>query len=217
MIRQQIKDVLFSLNRVAVMPNQYGLARLRFRKPPPEGWAVHLGCGETYIQGLINCDGNAMRKIDLWLDLRNRLPFPDGSCSLVYCSHTIEHMFPDAAIALLREVRRILRTGDGPSGGGVARFAVPSLEHALIIASGGAKMEFPRPFASPMGQAINYLFCDGQHKFAYCFEVFEAFAKQAGFTRVRNYSAERGVKPATYGKHTVGDEYEGSLVVELRA
>lgn len=211
MVRQQIKDLLFGLNRFAVIPHQRLTAPLRFRTPPAEGWAVNLGCGATYIKGLINCDGNAMQKIDLWLDLRNRLPFPDGSCSLVYCSHTLEHMFPDDAIAMLREVRRVLRPE-----GGVARFAVPSMEHAMVIARGGATMQYPREFASPLGQAINYLFCDGQHKFAYCFEVFEAFAKQAGFTRVRNYSGEHGVTPATYGAHTLGNEYEGSLVVELR-
>lgn len=214
MLRQQLKDALFSINRLAVVPHQRLLAPLRFRKPPAQGWAVHLGCGATYIPGLINCDGNALQKIDLWLDLRNRLPFPDGSCSLVYCSHTLEHMFPDDAIRLLREVRRVLR---GPGAGdGVARFAVPSMEHALVIAQGGATMQYPRVFASPLGQAINYLFCDGQHKFAYCFEVFQDFARQAGFTRVRNYSAALGVAPATYGPHTIGDEYEGSLVVELR-
>lgn len=211
MVRQQIKDLLFGLNRFAVIPHQRITAPLRFRSPPPGGWAVNLGCGATYIKGLINCDGNAMQKIDLWLDLRNRLPFPDASCSLVYCSHTLEHMFPDDAIAMLREVRRVLRPADG-----VARFAVPSMEYAMVIARGGATMQYPREFVSPLGQAINYLFCDGQHKFAYCFEVFEAFAKQAGFTRVRNYSGEHGVTPATYGAHTLGNEYEGSLVVELR-
>ncbi|MDR3634993.1 MAG: methyltransferase domain-containing protein [Isosphaeraceae bacterium] len=213
MIRQSIKDAYFQLVRYISLPSTW-TARVRyglFGPPRPEGFFVHLGCGFKYLDGLINVDGNVFRKIDLWQDLRNRLPFPNKSCKLVYSSHTLEHMFPYEAMGLLREVRRVLADD------GVARIAVPSMEYALAIARGDRAEDWPRPFEDSVAQAVNYLFCDGQHKYAYNFNIIETFARQCGFSRVVNYSATHGVAPKSYGPVTVGDEPEGSLVVELSA
>lgn len=209
MIRQQIKDLLFTINRFAVLPNTLA-ARIRYRRSgEPEGLYLHLGCGANYIPGMINIDGNAMRKIDLWLDFRNPLPFADASAEFIYCSHTLEHLFPDDALKLLREMRRVLKPQ------GVARLAVPSMEHALRIARGESSMPFPRPFEDPLAQAVNYLFCDGQHRFGYSYSLLADFARQCGFTRMTDYSAASGVTPKQYGKVLVGNEPEGSLVVEF--
>ena len=96
----------------------------------------------------------------------------------------------------------------------VARIAVPSMEHALAICRGEHEMNYPREFEDPLGQAVNYLFCDGQHKFGYSFGVLRDFARTAGLSRVSDYSAEHGVTPKRYGRVTLGDEPVGSLVVE---
>lgn len=212
MIRQSVKDVYFSLSRFLSLPNSW-FARLRYRlgKPArPEGHYLHLGCGFKYLEGMINVDGNVFRKSDLWHDLRNRLPFPDKSCAFVYCSHTIEHLFPYEAQAVLKEIRRVLKDD------GIARIAVPSMEHALLVARGETEENWPRAFEDdPLGQAINYLFCDGQHKYAFSYGVLKSFALEAGFAHVRDYSAYHGVGPRRYGQVTVGDEPFGSLVVEL--
>lgn len=210
MLRQQIKDLLFLGNRWAAIPNKI-LKTLKHRRGVKgEGYLLHLGCGATYIPGMINADGNVFRKIDLWLDLRNALPFPDRSVRFVYCCHTIEHLFPDEAMFVLSEIRRALKPD------GVARIAVPCLEYAMKVARGEARQTFPRPFKGSEAQAINYLFCDGQHKYGYCWEIMETFAREAGFTHVENYSAQRGVEPKEYFGVTIGNEPEGSLVVELR-
>jgi predicted SAM-dependent methyltransferase len=211
MIRQSIKDVYYLATRYISLPSQwFAMARYRLAGPKqPEGHYLHLGCGFKYLDGLINTDGNLFRKIDLWIDLRNGLPFPDKSCRFVYSSHTIEHLFPYEAIALLREIRRVLKDD------GQARIAVPSFEYALEIAEGKAVDDWPRAFKDPQAQAINYLFCDGQHKYAYNFDVLSTFAREAGFNQVVNYSRAEGVNPKSYGAVTVGDEPKGSLVVEL--
>jgi predicted SAM-dependent methyltransferase len=210
MLRQQIKDIYFALNRWLVLPNTW-IARLRFRKPRHSaGHYLHLGCGATYIPGMINIDGNRMRKMDAWLDLRNRLPFANESAAFIYCSHTIEHLFPDEAMRLLGEMRRVIKSD------GIVRIAVPCLEHALQIASGHPAEDPQRVFPDPHGQAIDYLFCDGQHKYGYSFSVLSEFAKKAGFTRIENYSQTYTTTPKTYDHVTVGNEPAGSLVVELR-
>lgn len=207
MIRQSVKDFYFLLNRFLVLP-AWVWTRLRYRTKT--GLALHLGCGDDYREGFINADGNFARRKDVWLDLRNPLPFSCGSVAVIYCSHTLEHLFPDEAIRVLKEIFRLLKPG------GVARIAVPSLEFALEVMAGKKAKPWPREFKDPKSQAINYLFCDGQHKYAYCFEILNEFANQAGFKAVRNYSAEHGVAPAMYGNLSVGNEPEGSLVVELR-
>lgn len=209
MIRQQVKDAYFAIARVLSLPNAM-LARLRYRGHAGKGdLRLHLGCGPHYLPGMINIDGNIRRRKDLWHDLRNRLPFPDRSASLIYCSHMLEHLLPDDAVKLLGEMRRVLDEH------GVARLAVPSLEHALEIIRGEDTSRFPRSFSSPMAQAINHLFCDGQHKYGYCWELLEAFARQAGFTRVTHLSAVSGTDAKSYGEITLGPEMRGSLVVEL--
>jgi predicted SAM-dependent methyltransferase len=211
MIRQSIKDAYFQFVRYLTLPSTtFNRLRYRWSGPPtPEGYYVHLGCGFKYIDGLINADGNLFRKIDLWLDLRNRLPFPTRSCKFVYTAHMIEHLFPYEALSLLREIRRVLKED------GVARVAVPSMEYALEIARGLHVDDWPRPFQDSAAQAVNYLFCDGQHKYAYNFDILADFARQAGFSRVVNYSQASGVAPKRYGSVVVGDEPVGSLVVEL--
>ncbi len=209
MLSQQLKDAYFAVARYLCLPSTWVAGWKHRLNRPQDGFVLHLGCGHKYIPGMINADGNRFRKIDLWIDLRNRLPFPDGSCQFVYSSHTIEHLFPDEAIQLLREVKRVLRPG------GIARIAVPSMEYALAVANGAAVEDWPRAFPDAASQAVNYLFCEGQHKYAYTFSILNDFARKAGFQNVAEYSREHGVTPKSYGEITVGDEPPGSLVVEL--
>jgi predicted SAM-dependent methyltransferase len=207
MLKQSLKDIYFSANRYLVLPNTM-LARMTNSRKT--GLYLHLGCGDDYRDGMINVDGNAMRKKDLWLDLRNRLPFRDKSASLIYCCHTLEHFFPTDAIRFLKEMYRVVADD------GVVRLAVPSFERCLEIAAGRDESHWPRDFAEPLSQAINYLYCDGQHKYAYCFDNMRIFAEMAGFGSVYNYSGEHAVAPREYDHLTLGDEPKGSLVVELR-
>lgn len=207
MLKQSIKDVYFLLNRYLVLPNTW-LLGLKYRNA--RCLRLHLGCGDDYRAGLLNVDGNLSRRKDAWLDLRNPLPFADRSASLIYCSHTLEHLFPEEAIRLLGELRRVLADN------GVVRLAVPSFERCLDIAAGRDVSTWPRQFADPRSQAINYLFCDGQHKYAYCFETLAEFARIAGFSSVANKSEAHGLAAKDYGGVMLGDEPKGSLVVELR-
>lgn len=207
MLKQSIKDVYFAANRWLVLPNTW-IASIRHRTR--RGLYLHLGCGDDYREGMLNVDGNIARRKDMWLDLRNRLPFSDRSARLIYCCHTLEHLFPEDAIRLLREMHRVIDDE------GVVRLAVPGFERCLEIAAGRDQSNWPREFTDPLSQAINYIFCDGQHKYAYCFDNLRVFAETAGFGDVVHYSASHGVDRRDYGHVTLGDEPPGSLVVELR-
>jgi predicted SAM-dependent methyltransferase len=111
---------------------------------------LHLGCGTVRPKGWVNADGswNArlsnypfMRRIARrlgilpreqyevdWsgkitiLDVRKRLPFSDGTISVVYASHLLEHLYHSEAISLLKELHRVL------SPGGIIRIVVPDIK-----------------------------------------------------------------------------------------
>jgi len=160
---------------------------------------------------MINIDGNLFAKKDLWLDLRNGLPFPDQSVCFVYSCHTLEHLIPDEASTLLKEIHRVL----APSGS--ARIVVPSFEYALKISNGAQRSDWPRRFRSPSAQAINYLFCDGQHAYAYSLELMEEFVREAGFPKI--LSSRIPLPEEDSGELNdpmpISEEPIGSLVVEL--
>ena len=207
MLKQAVKDIYFEANRCLVLPNTV-LARILNRRK--RHLYLHLGSGDDYRDGMLNIDGNFTRKKDLWLDLRNRLPFQDKSARLIYCCHTLEHLFPEDAIRVLKEMHRVIADD------GVVRLAVPDFERCLEIAAGRAESHWPRDFENPLCQAINYIYCDGQHKYAYCFDNMRDFAERAGFGDIYHYSAEHGVAPRDYDHITLGRENPGSLIVELR-
>src|SRR5262249_5050616 len=127
-----------------------------------------------------------------------------------HISASLRHMQTEGAVCRLGETRPFLRSD------GVARVAGQEVGHFFKIAEGQAASGWPRRFDDPVGQAVNYLFCDGQHRYAYNLAILETFARQAGFTDVRNISGEFGLAPRPYGELMLGNEPEGTLVVELR-
>lgn len=154
------------------------LYRLHYRLINNDRSKVHLGCGTSYLTGFVNIDGNFRRRVDYALDIRVGLPFPDDSIEFIYSCHMMEHLHIWEAIDLLRECRRVLsRTG-------YMRLTLPDFGYVRKLLSGEEVCEFPRRFRSKEGQAINHLFCDGQHKYAFSEEVIRELASEIGFSNV---------------------------------
>lgn len=106
---------------------------------------LNLGCGLVTPADWVNIDGSwkaltakspffkavlglaGQKSLSVWPanvrihDLRKGLPFPDGSVDVVYASHILEHFYTDDALALLKECKRVLRSG------GTCRVVVPDL------------------------------------------------------------------------------------------
>jgi SAM-dependent methyltransferase len=76
---------------------------------------------EERYERLLQVDPGILR----W-DLRNGIPFADGTFDLVYHSHFLEHIDRKAAPFLLKECRRVLKQD------GIVRVVVPDLEQAVI-------------------------------------------------------------------------------------
>ncbi|MGZ4832267.1 MAG: class I SAM-dependent methyltransferase [Terriglobales bacterium] len=183
MIHQRYKDLYFLGLSKATLPNYY-LRRTLSRIRGTNGRQVHLhlGCGPNYLPGFVNVDANPGHKIDLWLDVRNGLPYPDGSVASIYTTHVLEHFFPDELARLLAECYRVLCSGGG------MRIIVPSLRTAIEAYNRGEvnwfSAQFPRPYDSLGGRFVNFIFCDGQHRSAFDFTHMQEMLRRAGFAEV---------------------------------
>lgn len=182
MLHQRYKDLVFWGIAKATVPN-YLLRRYVMNARPVQGAChLHLGCGTKYLPGFMNIDGNFFNKIDVWLDVRNGLPFRSGSVDSIYSTHMFEHFYPDELKRLLRECARVLKDGGG------MRLIVPSLESAIAAytqqRSDWFYDSFPRHFDSLGGRFSNFVFCDGQHRTAFDFSYMDEVLREAGFREV---------------------------------
>ncbi len=92
------------------------------------GLKLHLGCGPDVRAGWVNVDSNQNNDAPAEdpnfynFDLRQGVPLPDASASLVYSSHLWEHLSNDYGLLLFRESFRVLEPG------GRFRIALPNQE-----------------------------------------------------------------------------------------
>lgn len=186
MLQQRYKDLVFWAIQQATVPN-YFLRRYLIGARPANGPRhLHLGCGTKYLPGFLNIDANPFNRIDLWLDVRNGLPFPSRTVDSIYATHMFEHFYPDELNRLLRECVRVLKPGGG------VRLIVPNLASAIAAYSHKQSAwfddSFPRHFDSLGGRFSNFIFCDGQHRTAFDFSYLDEVLRQPGFREVENFA-----------------------------
>ncbi len=151
-----------------------------FRKPRcrDDRVRVQLGPGrERYLDGWVNVDANMFTgRCDVWADLRNPLPFADGSVDAVYSHHVIEHL-PDLTAHFI-DVHRVLKPGGvyragGPNGDSAAR--------KLLEGDASWFGDFPDRYESVGGRFVNFIFCRGEHLTMLTESYLREIADRAGF------------------------------------
>jgi predicted SAM-dependent methyltransferase len=186
LLHQRYKDIVFWGIGKATLPNHLARKCINRVRPSNRPRHLHLGCGPKYLRGFVNIDANPFNKSDLWLDVRNGLPFPAGYADSIYSTHMFEHFYPDELPQLLKECLRVLKPGSG------IRLVVPSLTSA-IVAYGQKRSDwfsnYPRRFDSLGGRFSNFVFCDGQHRTAFDLSYLDEVLQAAGFRDVEE-SAE---------------------------
>lgn len=78
---------------------------------------LNLGCGSNAVEGYINADffykfkfwKKSARHLEWQLDLRYPLDCPDSIFDGVFTEHTLEHLYPSQAKALLSELYRTMK------------------------------------------------------------------------------------------------------------
>lgn len=87
---------------------------------------LHLGCGPRHIPGFIHVDAQPADHVDI-VGPVERLPMENGTVSLIYASHVLEHFGRHEYKAVLKEWFRVLEPG------GVLRLSVPDFAACATI------------------------------------------------------------------------------------
>lgn len=153
-----------------------------FRFTSNDSVQVHLGPGQkNYLDGWLNLDANIFTaKCDLWVDLRNALPFPNGTVDAFYSHHVVEHL-PDLRFHFA-EVCRCLRSG------GVYRVGGPNGDSAIkkFVEKDGAWFpDWPDVRSSIGGKFENFIFCEREHVTILTYSYLEELMTEAGFRHVQ--------------------------------
>jgi SAM-dependent methyltransferase len=123
---------------------------LRSPRRGTEPVKVQLGSGTShYLREWIHVDANLLTaKPDVWVDLRNELPFPNSTVDALSSHHVIEHL-PDGSLEFhFKEMFRCLKQGGiihtgGPNGDATARKLVEG--HRLVFRLPGQTKRHRRP------------------------------------------------------------------------
>ncbi len=144
---------------------------------------IELGGGEKRgAKNWINLDKN--NECDIYCDLRQGIPFPDSSISMIYSSHFFEHLSYDEGQSLLDECKRVLKLG--------AQFSI-CVPNARIYIEGYLKnrnmnnyYRWDESFNKTTGiDSVNYIaYMDGEHKYMFDEENLLHILREKGFKNV---------------------------------
>tara|TARA_B100000242_G_scaffold206269_1_gene149641 strand:+ start:175 stop:786 length:612 start_codon:yes stop_codon:yes gene_type:complete len=143
---------------------------------------VQLGPGKTnYLKGWINVDSNIISgKLDVWCDLRYRVPFKKSTVDAFYSHHVIEHL-PNIENHF-KEIYRCLKKG------GIYRVGGPHGDNAIkkfIDNDSSWFHDFPDKRKSIGGRFENFVFCRGEHLTILTFSMLEEILSDVGFKDIK--------------------------------
>ncbi len=159
---------------------------------------LHLGSGHTPLRDWVNIDFLGKPAQLAW-DLTTPLPFPDGSASVVFHEHLLEHLPVEVAVRLLRECHRLLEPE------GVLRVGVPDAGMYLRAYAGAAGtdgfLDQVRPGRPTSLLAVREVFQDHGHRSAYDFETLALLLEASGFRDVeRRPFGDSRIRPCPDGE-----------------
>ena len=145
---------------------------------------LNLGGGGNCLRGCLTVDIDP--RADVYVDLRQALPFDDGEIDHVYFEEAIEHLDKPVALRLLRECWRVLR----PSG--TLRVTTPDLDwmaYALVRNAIGCDV-------------FNECFYGHSHRYLYNHAELAALMHDAGFSNVKLSTFRDRYPPLGHWIHT---------------
>jgi predicted SAM-dependent methyltransferase len=180
MLKRQYKRLFYTICGVLMRIN--GWFYRRFRAPTLGCIKVQLGPGKrNYLEGWINVDANMFTaRCDVWADLRNPLPFRDGTVNALYSHHVVEHL--EDIRGHFREVHRVLKPG------GIFRIGGPNGDSAMrkfVEGDGGWFPDYPDSRQSLGGRLENFIFCRGEHLTVLTWSYLQEVASEAGFGEIK--------------------------------
>jgi predicted SAM-dependent methyltransferase len=155
---------------------------------------LNIGCGPAIKPGWLNVDIDPRLEGAIYMDATQPMMLRDASVDFAYCEHMIEHVTLDDAIAMLRELHRVLK----PSG--MLRIATPEMDKIVGLKNGGLDArqedyvrlsntqfgsEFERSSPQNSCYAINRTFHEWGHQFIYDRATLVSVLSHTGFHDVR--------------------------------
>lgn len=155
---------------------------------------LNAGCGPNIVDGFLNLDYLWHPGVHLCWDLTKRLPLASASMKGIFTEHCLEHIPRRLVGDVLVEFRRVLEPG------GCLRVVVPDAELYLDLyrrRKAGEQVTFPYEVSTPSQaltpiEAVNAVFRDHGHEWAYDFAGLEQDLFAAGFTEVHRCSFRKG-------------------------
>lgn len=163
-----------------------------------EDLKVNIGAGPKGKEGWINVDAYAQPGINCIYDCRTELPFQDGSVSMIFCEHFVEHLdYTEEIPFFVSECLRVLKKG------GVMRIIVPDVELYIrgYLDEGWETFEKIRPLKNGREDSwmhfkynnkmemLNIIFRQGiEHKYGYDYEAMKYVLNRFGFSKVQKQS-----------------------------
>lgn len=208
MLSRRAKAAFYVLAGPAMSVN--GWLYRALRAPRAGTVKVHLGPGRSnYLEGWINVDANVLTgACDVWADLRDPLPFPDGSVDAFYSHHVIEHL-PELA-AHFRETYRCLKPG------GAYRVGGPNGDEAIRkFVENDARWfpDFPDARRSIGGRLENFIFCRQEHVTLLTRSYLEELLADSGFVNVRSCLPVRETHHPQHFAECLAKEWESNFDV----
>jgi predicted SAM-dependent methyltransferase len=150
---------------------------------------LNVGCGTDYKKSWINIDNNTDNnieagKLDLDWDMRNPLPFDDETVDFVFNEHFFEHLTPEEALPVMKDLMRVLKPG------GVMRIAMPDLAgvvHNYLhvpIEDDPVIKDFKLDFIKTRAEWMNVSFRAWGHLWLYDWEELERRVHEAGYKKI---------------------------------
>lgn len=165
---------------------------------------LHLGCGPIHLAGFVNVDIDAhLPTVDVVDDVGRLGRFVEGSATLIYACHVLEHVSHDEVPSILQRWFAVLEPG------GEVRISVPDIDRIVKIYTAHWQ-HFQTPPHSPWigliygGQTTAYDY----HKTGFNFVWMRHLLEAAGFVDVREYAHEPhwlGVRDASLAREPFGE------------
>lgn len=162
---------------------------------------LHLGCGSKVIPGYYHVDALAFPHVDRIGPVDDLAFIPDGAVDLIYACHVLEHFGRKEYLDVLKEWRRVLRSG------GILRIAVPDFEACAKLYVEGRLSDGIRTITGLVvgGQRDQYDF----HKIIFDEESLSSDLMSCGFQSVQRWDWRQT-------EHATMDDYSQAYLPHMQ-
>jgi predicted SAM-dependent methyltransferase len=158
---------------------------------------LNIGCGPKPVLGFVNLDYQWTPEIDICWDITRGIPFPPKQFAGIFSEHCLEHITRPQAMLVIKEFFRLLKPG------GTARLIVPDAElyiDCYVRHRDGRDVVLPYGSDSVTADytplmALNRVFRDHGHAYAYDYRDLSAVLSATGFIRIERSGYKQGRDP----------------------